>query len=264
MPGSDTSFVPMSAEVTEDAALGGRLRLKQPKGGHRVGHDAILLAAACPARAGERVVDLGAGVGAAGLALALRVADIEVALVEVDAALARLAAENAQLNGLSARVSAVVLDVAAPVRAFAAAGLGPESVARVLMNPPFNDPARQRASPDARRRLAHAGPGGTLSVWIKSAARLLRPRGTLTMIWRAGGLAEVLQALAPAFGAATVLPVHPGEEQAAVRILVRATKASRAPLMLLPGLVLNDRSGRSTAQAESVLRAGAALPLSEV
>src|SRR5215813_12178132 len=173
-PGSDTSFVPMSAEVTEDAALGGRLRLKQPRRGHRVGHDAILLAAACPARAGERVVDLGAGVGAAGLALALRVADIEVALVEVDAALARLAAQNARLNGLSARVSAVVLDVAAPARAFAAAGLGLESVARVLMNPPFNDPARQRASPDARRRLAHVGPGGMLSVWIKSAARLLR------------------------------------------------------------------------------------------
>src|SRR5262249_4063137 len=163
MPGSDTSFVPMSAEVTEDAVLGGRLRLKQPKGGHRVGHDAILLAAACPARAGERVVDLGAGVGAAGLARGLRGAGIEVVLCEVDAALARRAAENTQLNGLSARVSAVVLDVAAPERAFAAAGLGPESVARVLMNPPFNDPTRQRASPDARRRLAHAGPGGTLS-----------------------------------------------------------------------------------------------------
>src|SRR5215468_2280356 len=205
MPVSDTSFVRMSAEVTEDAALGGRLRLKQPRRGHRVGHDAILLAAACPARAGERVVDLGAGVGAAGLALALRVEGVEVVLVEVDAGLARLAAQNAQLNGLSARVSSAVLDVAAAARAFAAAGLGPESVARVLMNPPFNDPARQRASPDRRRRLAHAGPVGALAVWIKTAARLLRPRGTLTMIWRADGLAEVLQALAPAFGAATVL-----------------------------------------------------------
>src|SRR6266699_1255880 len=121
---------------------------------------------------------------------------------------------------------------------------------RVLMNPPFNDPARQRASPDRRRRLAHVGPVGALAVWIKTAARLLRPRGTLTMIWRADGLAEVLQALAPAFGAATVLPIHPGEEQAAVRVLVRATKASRAPLVLLPGLVLNDRAGRPTAQAE--------------
>ena len=254
----------MSVEVTEDAALGGRLRLKQPRRGHRVGHDAILLAAACPARAGERVVDLGAGVGAAGLALALRVEGIEVVLVEVDAGLARLAAQNAQLNGLGARVNAAVLDVAAPARAFAAAGLGPESVARVLMNPPFNDPARQRASPDRRRRLAHAGPVGALAVWIKTAARLLRPRGTLTMIWRADGLAEVLQALAPAFGAATVLPVHSGEEEAAVRVLVRATKASHAPLVLLPGFVLNDRAGRPTARAESVLRAGAALPLSEI
>jgi len=216
----------MSVEVTEDAALGGRLRLRQPKRGHRVGHDAILLAAACPARAGERAVDLGAGVGAAGLALALRVEGTEVVLVEVDA--------------------------------------GPESVAHVLMNPPFNDPARQRVSPDGRRRLAHAGSGSTLPVWIKTAARLLRPRGTLTLIWRADGLADVLQALAPTFGGATVLPVHPREEEAAIRVLVRATKASRAPLALLPGFVLNDRSGRPTAQAESVLRDGAALPLSEI
>ena len=118
----------MPAEVTEDAVLGGKLRLKQPSVGHRVGHDAILLAAACPARAGERVVDLGAGVGAAGLALARRVDGVKVVLVEVDAALAALAAENAQLNGVGARVSAVALDVAAPARAFAAAGLTPESV----------------------------------------------------------------------------------------------------------------------------------------
>jgi tRNA1(Val) A37 N6-methylase TrmN6 len=254
----------MSVEVTEDAALGGRLRLKQPKRGHRVGHDAILLAAASAARAGERAVDLGAGVGAAGLALALRVEGTEVVLVEVDAELARLAAENAQLNGLNARVRSTVLDVAAPARAFATAGLGPESVAHVLMNPPFNDPARQRVSPDGRRRLAHAASASTLAVWIKTAARLLRPRGTLTMIWRADGRGDVLQALAPTFGAATVLPVHPSEEEAAIRVLVRATKASRAPLALLPGFVLNDRSGRPTARAESVLRDGAALPLSEI
>jgi len=132
------------------------------------------------------------------------------------------------------------------------------------MNPPFNDPARQRVSPDGRRRLAHAASGSTLPMWIKTAARLLRPRGTLTLFWRADGLADVLQALAPTFGAATVLPVHPSEEEAAIRVLVRATKASRAPLALLPGFVLNDRSGRPTARAESVLREGAALPLSEI
>jgi tRNA1(Val) A37 N6-methylase TrmN6 len=253
----------MPAEVTEDAVLGGKLRLKQPSTGHRVGHDAILLAAACPARAGECVVDLGAGVGAAGLALARRVDGVKVVLVEVDAALAALAAENAQRNGLGARVSAVALDVAAPARAFAAAGLAPESVTRILMNPPFNDPARQRASPEPQRRLAHAGSAATLGAWIKTAARLLRPRGTLSVIWRADRLAELLHAHAPAFGAPTVLPVYPGERQNAVRVLVRATKASRGPLVLLPGFILNGASGRPTAEAEAVLRGDAVLPLSE-
>ena len=253
-----------AGERTEDAVLGGRLRLEQPRRGHRVGHDGILLAAACPARAGERVVDLGAGVGAAGLALAVRVDGAIVTLVEVDARLAALAARNAQINGLAARVSAIVLDVAAPARAFAAAGLGAESATRVLMNPPFNDPARQRASPDRQRRLAHAGPGGTIAAWVKTAARLLRPRGTLTVIWRADGLAEVLRALHPAFGAAMVLPVHGRAGEPAIRVLVRATKGSRAPLALMPGLDLNDRAGRPTAAAEAVLRAGAALPLAEI
>jgi tRNA1(Val) A37 N6-methylase TrmN6 len=254
----------MRAEVTEDGALGGRLRLKQPKRGHRIGHDAILLAAACPAQEGERVVDLGAGVGAAGLAVALRVAGTMVTLVEVDAGLAALATENARLNGLAARVSIAALDIGAPSRAFAAAGLAPESVARVLMNPPFNDPARQRESPDPQRRLAHAGPGGTLARWIKTAARLLRPRGTLTLIWRAEGLGEVVRALDPAFGGVAVLPVYSKAGESAIRILVRATKASGAPLALLPGLVLNDHAGRPTVQSEAVLRAGAVLPLAEV
>lgn len=273
-PGSDTSFVPMPNErgsdrrdagVTEDAVLGGRLRLEQPKRGHRVGHDAILLAASCPARAGEHAVDLGAGVGAAGLALATRVDGAGVTLIEVDARLAALATKNVQLNGLAARVSVAVLDATAPARAFAAVGLAPESIARVLMNPPFNDPVRHRASPDRQRRLAHlsahAGSGGMLATWVKSAARLLRPRGTLSMIWRADGLADVLRALGPAFGDVTVLPVHAKAGEAAIRILVRAAKASRAPLALLPGLVLNDRSGRPTVEAQSVLREGAALPL---
>jgi tRNA1(Val) A37 N6-methylase TrmN6 len=254
----------MPVEVTADAVLGGRLLLKQPRRGHRVGHDAILLAAACPARARERVVDLGAGVGAAGLALAQRVEDSRVTLVEIDPGLAALAAENAQANGLAGRVSAVVLDVAAPARTFAAAGLAPESVTRVLMNPPFNDPARQRASPDRQRRLAHAGPDGTLGAWIKTGARLLRPAGTLTLIWRADGLAAVLKALNPGFGAVTVFPIHSKAGEPAIRVLVRAAKGSRVPMALLPGLVLNDSAGVPTAQAELVLRGGAVLPLGQI
>jgi tRNA1(Val) A37 N6-methylase TrmN6 len=262
------SFAPMASdlgadELTEDAVLGGRLRLAQPKRGHRVGHDAILLAAATPVRPSEHAVDLGAGIGAAGLALAARVAACTVTLVEIDAGLAALAAGNAQRNGLANRVRAVTLDVAAPARAFTAAGLAPGSVMRVMMNPPFNDPARQRASPDPRRRLAHAAARDVLVRWTKSAARLLRPRGTLTLVWRADGLADVLRAFEPAFGAVLVLPIHPKVGASAIRVLVRGTKASRAPLELLPGLFLNDAVGRPTDEAEAVLRGGAVLRLAE-
>jgi len=252
------------AALSEDAVLGGMLRLRQPRRGHRIGHDAILLAAACPARPGENAVELGAGVGAAGLALARRVDGLAVTLVEIDPELAAIAAENARINGVDDRVRAVALDIAAPARVFAAAGVRPESAMRVLMNPPFHDPARQRVSPDRRRRLAHAASRETLALWIKAAARLLRPRGTLTLIWRADGLGEVLQALAPDLGAATVLPVHPKPEAPAIRILARATKGSRAPLALMPGLVLADEAGRPTPAAEAVLREGATLPLAKL
>src|SRR5947209_7070608 len=175
-----TSCVPMrdrTAESTLDAVLGGRVALRQPRHGHRVGHDAILLAAATAARPGERAIDLFAGVGAAALALASRVAGLDVTLVEIDPALASLARENIERNHLVDRARVVVLDVDAPARAFAAAGIPAASAYRVLMNPPFNDPLRQRASPQAGRRLAHAASPERLAGWIDVAWRLLEPAG---------------------------------------------------------------------------------------
>jgi tRNA1(Val) A37 N6-methylase TrmN6 len=247
--------------LTDDAVLGGRLKLYQPARGHRVGHDAILLAASTAAAAGDVAVDLGAGVGAAGLALALRVPGVSVRLVELDAELADLAARNAARNGLASRVTAHALDVAAPLADFAAVGLAPATADRVLMNPPFHDADRAQASPDARRRMAYLASSGTLATWIGTAARLLRPDGTLTLIWRADGLSELSGLLEGAFGAVTVQPVHPKPDVPAIRVLARATKGSRAPFGLLPGLVLNDSDGRPTGEAEAVLRGAEALPL---
>ena len=89
------------------------------------------------------------------------------------------------------------------------------------------------------------------------------PAGTLTLIWRADGLSEVLAALTTDFGAVTILPVYPRPDAAAIRVLIRAVKASRGPLSLLPGLILADATGRPTSKAETVLREGAALPLAE-
>lgn len=245
--------------TSEDAFLGGRLRLRQPKSGHRAGHDAMLLAAATSARPGDRVADFGAGVGAAGLAVATRVAGTEIVLVEIDEGLAELARGNAGLNGLQAKVC--VLDIASGPDAFAAAGLGPDSVDVVLMNPPFNDPARHRSSPDADRRAAHMAAPATLEVWIHAARRVLKSGGVLTLIWRADGLAEVLAALDRGFGSIAILPVHRDAGTPAMRILVRAIKGGKAPSQLCPGLMLNDESGLPNKQVRNVLAGKGVLPL---
>jgi tRNA1(Val) A37 N6-methylase TrmN6 len=246
--------------TSEDAVLGGRLRLRQRLTGHRVGHDAILLAAATEACAGEHAVDLGAGVGGAGLALARRVDGLRVTLVEIDAALAALAAENAGLNGLDARVDVRICD-AEDCDALAAAGLAAGDADGVLMNPPFRDAARHNLSPDAARRLAHAAAPGLLSRWISTAGWLLRPGGALTLIWHAGARDDVLAAIGSAFGAAAVLPVYPRPGRAAIRVLVRATKGGQGAPVELPGLMLNDAQGRPTAAAEAVLREARPLAL---
>jgi tRNA1(Val) A37 N6-methylase TrmN6 len=254
-PGVTTSL----ADVTEDLILGGQLRLRQPRRGHRAGHDAILLAAAVPARAGQRVVEFGTGAGTAGLALARRVRGLDLVLAEIDDNLAALARANAAANDIAAQVLA--FDVTASADAFAAIGLGPDSADIVLMNPPFNDAGRHRASPDPARQSAHMAEADTLERWTHAARRVLKSGGVLTLIWRADGLTQVLAALERGFGSVAILPVHPSPRGTAIRVIVTAVKGGRAPMALLPGLILQDPNGEGETDAAAVLDGKAALSL---
>lgn len=237
--------------ITEDLFLDGKLRLRQPKRGHRAGHDAILLAAAVSARPGDRVADFGAGVGAAGLAVVARVPGVRCILVEIENDLAELARANASLNSLDVEVH--VLDVTGSADSFAAAGLGPDSIDIVLMNPPFNDASRHQSSPDAGRQVAHVTTGGMLSRWIHAARRALKPGGKLTLIWRAEGLGEVLAGLDRGFGSVEILPIYPDCGKPAIRIIVTAVKGGRAPMTICRGLALNGPDGSASIEARSVL-----------
>jgi tRNA1(Val) A37 N6-methylase TrmN6 len=219
----------------------------------------VLLAAATLARPGDRVADLGAGIGVAGLSVARRVGGIDLVLVEIDPKLSDLARSNAAANEIAAEI--IVLDVEAKPAVFAACGLGPDSIDVVLMNPPFNDPARHRRSPDDARGMAHVASETTLSNWIHAARRILKSRGVLTLIWRADGLAEVLSTLAYGFGSLEILPVHGDVRGPANRILVRAIKGGRAPTQIHPGLMLNDESGVPNKRVQEVLAGKATLPL---
>ena len=237
-----------------DRLFGGRLLLKQPAKGHRVGTDAVLLAAAAAPIASGVAIDLGAGVGAVGLAFAQRCAGASVLLVDNDPEALALARDNIALNGLAGRASTINADVLSPHRIRRAAGLTPALANIVLSNPPFGSAERMRPSPDGNRASAHVMPAGGLKKWIAAAADLIAPRGVYVMIHRADALGEALAALEGWLGSIFLKPVHPRADAPASRILIRAVKGGRAPLVLAPPLVLHDANGRFTAEAESIHR----------
>jgi tRNA1(Val) A37 N6-methylase TrmN6 len=242
---------------TRDAFLGGRLTLLQPKKGHRAGLDAALLQALVPATGSGLLIDLGAGVGTVAFSAAARAAALSAVAVERDSDLAALGRDALMLpenQAFASRVRVVVADAADRYSVTRAVGSGPEVASWVLMNPPFETPDRVRVSPDRSRRDAHVGDADLVRNWCRTAAALLRRGGTIGIIHRADAILAVLEALSGAFGRVSILPVHPAKDAAANRILVRAERASRAPLRLLSGLVLHQSGGEWTAEADAILR----------
>jgi tRNA1(Val) A37 N6-methylase TrmN6 len=231
--------------TTVDALLGGRLRLRQPKAGYRAGLDAALLAAAVEAAPGERLIEAGCGVGGALLQAAVRAPEAAFVGVERDAAMLALAQENA---AQAANAQALAGDVDAGFRA-----LGLPVFDAAFSNPPyFDEPERIRA-PSPERRGAWIADGG-LGAWTRFLLKAVREGGRITVIHRADRLADLLAQLSETAGSLQVRPVHPFADAAAKRVLVRAVKTGKAPLKLLPPLVLHAR-GRDgwTPEAQAIL-----------
>lgn len=248
--------------TTVDAFLDGRLMLEQPAGGYRAGLDAILLAAACPMKpaATGRVLDCGAGVGAVGLAIAIRLEQAEAVLIERDAGTAALARRNAARNGLSGRTRVVEADLTVPLSEHSDLAGMAGTFDHVLANPPyFADDAGTRAR-DGQRRGAHSMSAGSLDRWIRFAAAMARGGGSLTLIHRTESLGEILTALENRFGAVRILPIQATASDKARRVIVSAVKGSRAPLTLLPALVVHGQDGAKYSPAvEDIVRGRAAL-----
>lgn len=240
-------------DLTQDAFLCGKLQLWQPRQGYRAATDPVLLAAACFARAGQSVLDLGCGVGAAALCLGRRVPDLALFGLELQPDYADLARRNAIENAIPLQV--VTGDLTHM----------PSNLRRdfdhVIANPPYY-PKGSTPSPNAGRATALQVGETPLGLWVQAATRRLAPGGWLTLICGADGLPEVLGALGEKMGSASVLPLAPRAGKPALRILLRARKTARGPFQLLAPFVLHDGPAHTgdresyTAQANAVLREG--------
>ena len=228
--------------------LDGRVKVAQPETGFRSGLDAVMLAAAVPAVAGQTVLELGAGAGTASLCLAARVPGLSITGVERDDSLVTLARDNAATN--SAGCTFVAADI------FALPAELKRDFDQVFANPPFH--GEGQTSPDDARAAALMD-DGKLSDWLKLGLQRTVSDGFFTAILRADRLNQALAAL-PEKGVC-VFPLWPREGAAPKRVIVQARKGSRAPFSLLPGLVLHRQDGSWTPEAEAVLRRGSALAL---
>ena len=242
--------------ASEDSLLGGRVRLCQPLAGYRVAIDPVFLAASVPAEPGESVLDLGCGVGAAGLCLLARRPEARVTGLDIQAQLVRLAGENAKLNDAAGRFLAITGDVARPPPR-----LAPGAFHHVICNPPHLPAGSAPPSQDQTRDVTRREGAASLGDWAATALAMVRPRGSVAFVHRADRLDDLLGALAGRAGEIVVFPLWPGAGKAAKRVLVRARKEVMTPLRLAPGLVLHEPDGRFTTAANAVLRDMAALEL---
>lgn len=241
--------------ITENALLGGRVLLRQPGKGYRAGMDAALLAAAVSAKPGDRIIEAGCGAGAVLTQIAARCPDVDLTGLERDPDATGLAHENAALNGLAERMAVIGGDVAAGFRALE---LPPFDWA--ISNPPFFDDETALRAPAADKRGAWIADDG-LAAWTGFLLKAVREGGRIVMVHRADRLADILGLLGDKAGSFAIRPVHAFADEPAKRVLVQAIRTGRAPLRLLPPLVLHDRSGaKHTPEAEAILRGEAALP----
>ena len=232
--------------------LNGALSLEQPENGFRTSIDAVLLAAACPAKAGQSILDMGCGVGSAGLCVLHRINDTTLTGLDIQDSHVQIAMQNSKTNILSTRSVFINADV----RSFEQTGFD-----HVICNPPYENAGAHLHSPSEAKAKAigHTDHDISLEVWMKCAFRCVKSGGSLTMIHKADQLQAIIQALGKSWGATEIIPLWPKAGKPAKRVIIRTIKHRKSPAIMHPGLILHNQDGSYTIGAEKILRASAAL-----
>lgn len=245
------------SSMTDDAFLGGKLKVLQPEKGYRAGIDAVFLGAAIPVKDGDTVFELGIGAGVASLCVLARNPNIHITGVEASTRYAILCEQNAKRNNFTDSLRVIHADAKDAMRRDLTEMPEHGSFAHAFANPPFFDEGKVTPSPSILKAQAHAFGPDDLETWIKVLHAMVTLRGSVTLVHRAETLGKLLTAMEPKFGDIRVAPLYSRIGSAASRVIVQGIKGSKAPMQLLPGMILHGEDNNFTADAEAVLREGA-------
>jgi tRNA1(Val) A37 N6-methylase TrmN6 len=242
---------------TLDSFLGGRLKLIQPSEGYRAGIDPLFLAACIHPKPHEKILDVGAGVGTASLSLVVRCPHAKVTGLEIQTDLVELALTNIKTNQLIDRVEIIKGDLLSPP-----AVLKPHSFDHVMTNPPYYEYSRTQSSPIPSKAQANTETVD-LGKWLKCCLKMLKPRGTFTMIHRPERLSEILSQLDNKVGSLVIYPLWAGPNKSARRIIIQGRKNMGGEPRLASGMMLHGGGSgeKYTSEAEEILRSAQSLVL---
>ena len=245
---------------TEDKLLDGRVTFLQPRHGYRAAIDPVLLAAAVPARSGDRILDLGSGTGAASLCLAARLRDVQVTGLELQGELVDLARKSADYSGLGGLVSFEPGDILTPPHSVNNAKFD-----HVMANPPYMAKGAGFPPSDPQKALAYVEGPAVLEDWLELAQRSIKTGGTVTFIHRSDRQEELVAGFSSDTWCVTLLPLWPKEqERAAKRVIIHAQHGAGMAPVIVPGLVLHDVDGRYSEKANAVLKDCASINLQDL
>ena len=242
--------------------LNKRVQLYQAPGGFRTSMDSVMLAAACPAKAGQSILDLGCGVGSSGLCVLYRVKGATLFGVDVQADHVDLAKKNATLNDMADRSTFAYVDI----RDLAKYDI--DRFDHVICNPPYKEAGAYNHSPSVSKAQAmgHMDEGVSLQTWIDCAWNNIKGQGSFTIIHEAGQCDNIISGLYSArggrrFGATEIIPIYTKPGQPAKRVIIRTWKHKKGESHILPGITLHKVDGSYTAEADRILREAKALAL---
>ena len=235
-------------QFTIDNFLGGKLQIKQPARGYRIGIDTVLLASATQPKADAKVLDLGCGVGGISLCLLTNHLSISVVGMDLDRDLIKIARENNLTGGFEKRFKLLTGSVLVPHKS-----LIPDTFDLIITNPPYLESNSSNPSPEKRKNSANVETEVDLGTWLNFAAKFLKPGGNISLIHRADRLDHILALMRTSFGSLSVYPLWPKTGRPAKRVIVSGTKGRASPTKILPGTIIHNADGSYTAPVQAAL-----------